>query len=318
MSLLEDVRTVSSSLVMQANTTQNKAFEVLGTTLTKRFLAKKHLMDEAFLIPIDLHKDLFEGLDSETKERADNLLVNIDVENREIIFSVIEIKCRMSLSEHEQDELEEKMMRQIENTVEALKTHFEIIDSFNDRLDRELKTLELADFLSFYAKRAARYNVLDKEIAHEYLNFLSELGDEYTLKFKKLGIIYNFSQHEKQKKSSWGETLFYSMGESVIQDILSVDKSLDTLMLAQSDEDLDFISFFEKNRKDEMLTRRRDAQRQAALIQDAEEGSSSVVPEITILPETKQPAISEVGRSQLASAKLRNFSIQSLNRGQEL
>ena len=299
MSLLEDVRTVSSSLVMQANTTQNKAFEVLGTTLTKRFLAKKHLMDEAFLIPIDLHKDLFEGLDSETKERADNLLVNIDVENREIIFSVIEIKCRMSLSEHEHDELEEKMMRQIENTVEALKTHFEIIDSFNDRLDRELKTLELADFLSFYAKRAARYNVLDKEIAHEYLNFLSELGDEYTLKFKKLGIIYNFSQHEKQKKSSWGETLFYSMGESVIQDILSVDKSLDTLMLAQSDEDLDFISFFEKNRKDEMLTRRRDAQRQAALIQDAEEGSSSVVPEITILPETKQPAISEVEPSRI-------------------
>lgn len=299
MSLLEDVRTVSSSLVMQANTTQNKAFEVLGTTLTKRFLAKKHLMDEAFLIPIDLHKDLFEGLDSETKERADNLLVNIDIENREIIFSVIEIKCRMSLSEHEQDELEEKMMRQIENTVEALKTHFEIIDSFNDRLDRELKTLELADFLSFYAKRAARYNVLDKEIAHEYLNFLSELGDEYTLKFKKLGIIYNFSQHEKQKKSSWGETVFYSMGESVIQDILSVDKSLDTLMLAQSDEDLDFISFFEKNRKDEMLTRRRDAQRQAALIQDAEEGSSSVVPEITILPETKQPDISEVEPSRI-------------------
>lgn len=299
MSLLEDVRTVSSSLVMQANTTQNKAFEVLGTTLTKRFLAKKHLMDEAFLIPIDLHKDLFEGLDSETKERADNLLVNIDVENREIIFSVIEIKCRMSLSEHEQDELEEKMMRQIENTVEALKTHFEIIDSFNDRLDRELKTLELADFLSFYAKRAARYNVLDKEIAHEYLNFLSELGDDYTLKFKKLGIIYNFSQHEKQKKSSWGETMFYSMGESVIQDILSVDKSLDTMKLAQSDEDRDFISFFEKNRKEEMLTRRRNAQRQAALIQDAEEDSSSVVPEITILPDTKQSDIPEVEPSRI-------------------
>lgn len=293
MSLLEDVRTVSSSLVMQANATQNKAFEVVGTTLTKRFLAKKHLMDEAFLIPIDLHKDLFEGLDSETKERADNLLVNIDVEKREIIFSVIEIKCRMSLSEHEQDELEEKMMRQIENTVEALKTHFEVIDSFNDRLDRELKTLELADFLSFYAKRAERYNVLDKEIAHEYLNFLSELGDDYTLKFKKLGIIYNFSQHEKQKKSSWGETVFYSMGESVIQDILHPEKDLDTRRLIESDDYRDFINFFEKNRKEELITRRKEAQCQAALIQNTEEDFSFKEPDKITMPEVGVPDIPE-------------------------
>lgn len=274
MSLLEDVRTVSSSLVMQANSTQNKAFEVLGTTLTKRFLNKKHLMEEAFLIPIDLHKDLFEGLDSETKERADNLLVNIDVENKKIIFSVIEIKCRMSLSESEQEALEEKMMHQIENTIEALKTHFEVLDSFNDRLDRELKTLELAGFLMFYAKRATRYNVLDKEVSREYVDFLSQLGNDYTLKFKKLGIIYNFSQKEKQKKSSWGDTIFYSMGESVIQDILSPDATLDTVRLNQSDEESDFISFFEPNRKETMMSRRRDSQRKAAVIKEQEDETS--------------------------------------------
>lgn len=279
MSLLEDVRTVSSSLVMQANSTQNKAFEVLGTTLTKRFLNKKHLMEEAFLIPIDLHKDLFEGLDSETKERADNLLVNIDVENKEIIFSVVEIKCRMSLSESEQGALEEKMMHQIENTIDALKTHFEVIDSYNDRLDRELKTLELSDFLMFYVKRATRYNVLDKEVSREYIDFLSQLGNDYSLKFKKLGIIYNFSQKEKQKKSSWGDTIFYSMGESVIQDILSSDVSLDTVRLNQSDEDKDFIGFFEPNRKETMLSRRRDSQRKAAVIKENEDEDENLAPE---------------------------------------
>ncbi len=55
--ILEDVRSVSSSLVMQINSTSRKAFEVMGTTLTKRFLEKKGITKESFLIPIDLHKE---------------------------------------------------------------------------------------------------------------------------------------------------------------------------------------------------------------------------------------------------------------------
>ena len=48
--LLEDVRTVSSSILMQINSTQNKAFEVLGITFTKRLLKKKRwsLLNESF------------------------------------------------------------------------------------------------------------------------------------------------------------------------------------------------------------------------------------------------------------------------------
>ena len=79
--LLEDVRTVSSSILMQINSTQNKAFEVLGITFTKRLLKKKRwsLLNESFLIPIDLHKELFKNLESQNKERADILLVNLDM-----------------------------------------------------------------------------------------------------------------------------------------------------------------------------------------------------------------------------------------------
>ena len=111
-------------------------------------------MAEAFLIPIDLHKELFEDLDSESKERADTLLVNIDTENKEIIFTVVEIKCRKNLSGTEAEELQEKMQRQIENTILALKTHFEVGSATEGRLDRELKTLELSNLLTFYASRA--------------------------------------------------------------------------------------------------------------------------------------------------------------------
>ena len=56
--LLEDLRAVSSSLVLQLNSTKNKAFEVIGSAFTKRVLEKKEMLEDAFLIPIDLHQNL--------------------------------------------------------------------------------------------------------------------------------------------------------------------------------------------------------------------------------------------------------------------
>ena len=266
--LLEDVRTVSSSLVMQVNSTQNKAFEVLGMTFTKRLLKKKNLLSEAFLIPIDLHKELFENLESQKKNRADALLVNLNTESREIVFTVIEVKCRQSLTEDETDNLEEQMLAQIENTIEALKEHFEKAFAESDRLDRELKTLELANLLNFYIDRANRYNILDPEMVKEFRDFLNTLNEGYDIKFKRMGIIYNLSQQEKQKKDCWGDAVFYRMGYPVITDILSKDKSLDTQKMSQ--EDVDFISFMEPNRKETIMSKRRQQREIERIIQEKE------------------------------------------------
>ncbi len=249
--LLEDVRTVSSSLIMQSNTTKNKAFEVLGITLTKRFLKKKGLLEEAFLIPIDLHKELFEGLESEEKERADNLLVNIDLDNKEIIFTVIEIKCRQYLNASSELDLHGKILDQIENTILALNEHFSI-KPVHDRLDRELKTLELRTLLEFYIRRAMRYEQLDPTMACEYLRFVSELDKTgYAMKIKKLGIIFNFSQKERQKKTFVNDAIIFSMGESVIGEILGDNSTLHTERLEELDQE--FRSVFEPNRKEDYI-----------------------------------------------------------------
>ena len=56
---LADIRSVSSSMIMQLNSSRNKVFEVLGTTLMKRLLKGKDLLQDSFIIPIDLHQDLF-------------------------------------------------------------------------------------------------------------------------------------------------------------------------------------------------------------------------------------------------------------------
>ncbi len=239
--ILEDIRSVSSSLLMQVNATSNKGLEVVGTALTKRFLSKKHIMKESFIIPIDLHKELFADLDSnKPEERADNLVVKINVDKKEILFSVVEIKCRNTA--YNEDELNNKILNQIENTILALRTHFEISPDGQDRLDRELKTMELRSFLEFYVCRAKRYKQLAPEVAHEYLVFCSKLQEGYTIRFKQLGVIFNFLQEERQKKTYDGEAVIYTMGLPVVNEILDDNSTLNTAVLNAKD---DFINFFE-------------------------------------------------------------------------
>lgn len=239
--ILEDVRSVSSSLIMQVNTTSRKGFEVIGTTLTKRFLEKKGITTESIMIPIDLHKELFVDLDSENQERADNLVVKIDVKRKEILFNVVEIKCRNAY--YQADELHMKIVNQIENTILALRSHFEIAVDGHDRLDRELKVLELKSLLEFYINRSLRYGQLNPDKAHEYKVFLSKLSDGYSVRFKRLGVIFDFMQTERQKKDFYGDTLIYTMGNPVIEQILDESSDLKTQILEAQDND--FVNFFE-------------------------------------------------------------------------
>ena len=172
-------------------------------------------------------------LDNENKERADNLVVKIDSAKKEILFTVVEIKCRNA--HYNMEELHAKMVNQIENTIFALRSHFEMAVDGYDRLDRELKVLELKSFLEFYIRRAMRYGQLDPLYAHEYLEFLSKLADGYTIRFKQLGVVFDFTQMERQKKDFYGDAVIYTMGEPVIGEILNTEGSLDTQALEAMD-----------------------------------------------------------------------------------
>lgn len=237
--LLEDLRAVSSSLVLQLNSSKNKAFEVIGSAFTKRILEKKGFLEEAFLIPIDLHQNLFENISIDSKSRADNLLVSINLEKREISISVIEIKCRKSLGESESNELKEKIKEQIENTIMALRIHYdpEYHLSF-DRLDREIKNKELKSLLSFYIERAHRYEYLNENAYESYLAFLQDLDAGFSLKFNKLGFIFNFSAPKKHHKEVIDHDLtFFTFGGKLIEQILDPDSDLNTRRLEDNDFD---------------------------------------------------------------------------------
>lgn len=235
--LLGDVRSVSSSIIMQLGSSQNKAFEVLGTTLMKRMLERKELLTDSFVIPIDLHKDLFKDLPSESNERADNLLVDIHVPNKEIVFTIVEIKCRQHQTDDQRSELQEKMKRQISNTIVALQTRFDTMYSSPDRLDRELMSLELQSLLLFYVKRARRFNSLCQETADIYEQFILSLTDnDYTIRFKRLGLIYEFNNPQLQLKEDIDETTFYTLGQPMIERILEREAKVKTVDLCNVEQ----------------------------------------------------------------------------------
>ena len=246
MELLADIRSVSSSMIMQLDSTKNKAFEVLGTTLMKRMLRKKGLLDDTFIIPIDLHQEIFRDMDADSFKRADDLLVDFHTAKREIVFTVIEIKCRQDLNDEELAALQEKMELQIENTISALRTRYDMEYKTPDRLDRELMTLELQSLLLFYARRAARYNYLHEETAQEYEKFILSLSKgDYTIRFKRMGLIYQFKSNDYQRKDYLNDTLYYILGKPMIERILDKELSVATTDLEMHNADEDFRTAFE-------------------------------------------------------------------------
>lgn len=242
-SLLEDLRALSSSLVLQLNSSKNKAFEVIGSAFTKRVLEKKGFLENGILIPIDLHQNLFNDNTFKSKSRADSLLVSLDPEKKEIHITVIEIKCRKALNETEREDLKLKMKEQIENTIEVLRFHFDPqYDLSNDRLDREIKNKELRVLLGFYINRSSRYNYLSDLVCDNYNDFLLQLDLGYSLKFNKVGIIFDFSTSKKHKKEIVdGDITMFTMGKDLIEDILDPESDLNTIRLEGDDLDKELV-----------------------------------------------------------------------------
>lgn len=237
--ILEDLRAVSGSLVLQLNSTKNKAFEVIGSAFTKRVLEKKGFLEEAVLVPIDLHQNIFENLSSNSKSRADNLLFSIDKDKREISISIIEIKCRKSIGVAEKEDLKLKMREQIENTILAISHHFDPNNYTSvDRLDREIKNKEFKALLSFYIERAYRYNYLSENAYNTYCSFLQTLDKGFDLKFNQLGFIFDFSFAKRHKKEVVDDNLtFFTFGAKLIEDILNPDSDLNTTRLEEKEFD---------------------------------------------------------------------------------
>ncbi|MBN8685228.1 MAG: ATP-binding protein [Chitinophagales bacterium] len=244
--LLEDLRAVSSSLILQLNSTQNKAFEVIGTTLAKRVLEKKGILKNAIIVPIDLHQSLFPNGKEENKSRADQLIVSIDLESRTLNVIVLEIKCRKVA---QLNTLKEQIKGQVQNTTQVLQQQFDPAFAIvHDRLDRALKNYELRSILSFYAHRAQRFGYLPDSVNEGYQSFLDTLDHGFQVEFRQLGFIFDFGTdipHRKEQVDA--EFTCFVFGKSLINDILDEHADLDTNRLEKTELD-PLVQYFDVNK----------------------------------------------------------------------
>jgi hypothetical protein len=187
--------------------------QALDMALTKMLLEKFDFLNDHFIIPIGMHPQWFPS-----EHQADLLLVAMDTKERNIWVQIIGVASGDNLTDEETKGIKQQMKRDIDNTHKALKYYFKPSLLFPHRA-----TLihELRSFLSFYIKRAIRYQSLDLVVADRYQQFLNELEAGYDVIMGKLGIIYDhvgFGQIEKkQEDNDW---LFFEVGSRFVQALL--------------------------------------------------------------------------------------------------
>ncbi|MBG8555052.1 ATP-binding protein [Hymenobacter guriensis] len=232
--ILNDLRAVSGSLVMNLSSqpTENRVTEYAGIALAKRLLEKQGLLRQQFMIPLDLHQHLFRGDETDSKQRADLLLVDVDVRTRTIHFQVVEIKARYkSLNINGWDELCGEMNKQLDNTIDHLRRRFapEPYSGYT-RFDQALRARELSELLLFYAARAKRYGLLTDGESLDLTAFLQALPEQpYQLEFTRRGLVFNLLSPVRVVRHELADdTVFYHVGQSGIQALLDPDSEFNT------------------------------------------------------------------------------------------
>jgi hypothetical protein len=231
--ILNDLRTVSGSLVMNLSSqpTENRISEYAGIALAKRLLEKQWLLEHQFIIPLDLHQHLFHSAEATSQQRADLLLVDVDVANRTVHLQVVEIKTReQALSSAARNQLFDDINGQITNTIDLLERRF-TADPYGShiRFDQVLRARELSELLAFYAARAARYGLLagsDLAVLTTFLHQLPELP--YQLEFTRRGLVFNLTSPVRVERHEIAGTIFYHVGQSGIQALLDPESEFNT------------------------------------------------------------------------------------------
>ena len=187
--------------------------KALEMALTKMLLEQFDFLNDHFIIPIGQHPQWFPS-----EHQADLLLIAIDTESRNIWVQMIGVASGDNLTEEEIAGMKQQIKRDIGNTHKTLLPRLRPHSLLPYRASL---VHELRQFLTFYIKRAIRYQSLDFVVAERYQQFLNHLEAGYDVVTGKLGIIYDqvsFGQiDKKQEDNGW---LFFEVGSRFVQALL--------------------------------------------------------------------------------------------------
>jgi DNA phosphorothioation-dependent restriction protein DptH len=169
--LLHYLKTVSGRLALQALGSSTSAAAAVGLGVVTAWLQSRGRLEQAVLVPVDLHPHLFSNKGSRESGLSDRRcdLVLFVLKRNIVEATFIEVKWRRGLVSL--DNLAEDMAMQMGASAQAIRERF-----FNEkRVDGSLQRSALSNVLRFYFERARRYQLFDEAAEAAFLDNLGRL-----------------------------------------------------------------------------------------------------------------------------------------------
>ncbi len=217
-----------------------KVPEAVSLALASHFLSKEGFLKHALLVPLDEYPDLVDDAylrgEISSLQRSDLMVVRLDPASRTIMVTVIEVKVRTGLDGQLPDELTDKMIAQLSNSVISVRNRL-FGHPLRDRhgsLAAALKLRRLTALLRERLERARRYEFLDESESRELVDFVESLASGYKLSVVPRGLVFDPAGADRFSEEKSGVTIDV-LGADAIRSVLGTSGRFPTPPILQGD-----------------------------------------------------------------------------------
>ncbi|MEO8286997.1 MAG: hypothetical protein ABI670_11240 [Chloroflexota bacterium] len=222
---LQLLRSLSGRLALKLISSPTAVTEALGLAAARLFLEQYGLLEDRIILSLDVHSSLFAeaardaGSEDESMlRRGDLLLARCDPDTRTLHLHVVEVKWRKGLTGlGAYMDLRGQIESQLTASERALRKHFDPFLRQHDRIDRQVKTRELASILSFYMERARRYGLLSNSALERMRPFIQSLDEGYEIVCRGAGIIFDLDYRGLDHDEEHSGLAFYRVGRDYLR-----------------------------------------------------------------------------------------------------
>ncbi|MGA2408596.1 MAG: ATP-binding protein [Bacteroidales bacterium] len=222
--ILDIIKSVSGKLALKLINNPNNAREIIGLAITRLALEKEGLLQNAVLIPVDTHIDIFSqnkrrNIEEEvTVKRSDLILASS--KNGKLVLNLIEVKFRSGEGTiAESLNLKEEICQKNENSEKAFRTKF-ISDDENPKIDIQIANKSLSTLIGFYLERAIRNGFCTSSSELKQIIEAINMGD-FEIEFEKSGYIIHWAGITKPIDNYKGNKI-YELGNTDISELLEI------------------------------------------------------------------------------------------------
>lgn len=244
--LLQHLRSLSGRLALKLASAPTQRAEALGLALARIYLGRQGAFRNQLVMPLDSHLELYVHLDwsvvlasSEVSfKRTDLALVDLNLAERLITVSLVEVKCLRQVGEAQAwRQLRENITRQIGQSEEVLRYHFDPQLAQPDRPDRPFKTRQFARLLEYYLARSQRYGLIADEALADAREFLATIDQGYKLQFRRSAIVFDFDKPGTEPADQEGGVEYHRIGADLIPALVEASAAATSVSQAEPTAD---------------------------------------------------------------------------------